>query len=129
MIEGYETWEDDIRRTFIELADFQMKQHSDPIEFAIDFAWSNGCDLFTINNAKHELKVLKEQYIPASNEAIDRLLSLCESAISTGKWHLTPSILLDAKANLHNLRQSKKDLAKDAYQANLFAIEEMNRNL
>lgn len=61
MIEEYENWEDSIRRTFIELADFQMKQHSDPIEFAIEFAWANGCDKFTINNAKDQLKNLKEK--------------------------------------------------------------------
>lgn len=58
MIEDYENWDDTIRRTFIELAGY-MEKHSDPIEFAIDFAWANGCDLFTINNAKDELKKLR----------------------------------------------------------------------
>lgn len=36
-----------------------MKEHSDPIEFLIDFAWANGADRFTVNNAKDELKRLK----------------------------------------------------------------------
>jgi len=59
MIEEYENWEDSIRRTFIELTDY-MNKTSDPIEFAIEFAWANGCDIFTINNAKDQLKKLKE---------------------------------------------------------------------
>ena len=37
-----------------------MNEHSDPIEFLIDFAWANGADLFTVNNAKDQLKKLQE---------------------------------------------------------------------
>lgn len=37
-----------------------MSKHSDPIEFLIDFAWANGADRFVVNNAKDELKKLKE---------------------------------------------------------------------
>lgn len=35
-------------------------QHSDPIDFVIQFAWASGCDRFVINNAKDELEKLKE---------------------------------------------------------------------
>lgn len=128
MIEEYDTWEDGIRRTFIELADLQMNQYSDPIEFAIDFAWANGCDLFTINNAKDQLKKLKRQTSDTSsnNEAIDQLLSMCETAINTGRWHLTPSLVYNAKDNLNQLRKAKKDLAIEAYKANQFAAEQTN---
>jgi len=70
MLEEYEAWEDSIRRTFIELANFHMKQHSDPIEFAIEFAWANGCDLFVINNAKDELKKLRERLIDLDREVV-----------------------------------------------------------
>jgi hypothetical protein len=37
-----------------------MDQHSDPIQFLIDFAWANGADRFTVNNAKDELLKLRE---------------------------------------------------------------------
>ena len=59
MIEEYENWEDGIRRTFIELANY-MEQNSNPIEYLIEFAWANGADRFVVNNAKDELKKLKE---------------------------------------------------------------------
>lgn len=38
-----------------------MNEHSDPIEFLIDFAWANGADRFVVNNAKDELKNLREK--------------------------------------------------------------------
>lgn len=38
-----------------------MQQHSHPIEFLIDFAWANGADRFIVNNAKDELKRLREK--------------------------------------------------------------------
>lgn len=34
---------------------------SNPIEFLIEFAWANGADKFTVNNAKDELKKLREE--------------------------------------------------------------------
>lgn len=37
-----------------------MNQHSNPIEFLIDFAWANGADRFVVNNAKDELKRLRK---------------------------------------------------------------------
>lgn len=37
-----------------------MNQHSDPIQFLIDFAWAAGADRFVVNNAKDELKRLKQ---------------------------------------------------------------------
>jgi len=58
MIEEYENWEDSIRRTFIELANY-MEQNSNPIEYLIEFAWANGADLFFVQNAKDELKKLR----------------------------------------------------------------------
>jgi hypothetical protein len=67
MIEEYENWEDSIRRTFIELANY-MNKNSDPLESIIDFAWSAGADLFFVQNAKDELKKLKAQYIKDSLE-------------------------------------------------------------
>jgi hypothetical protein len=60
MIEEYENWEDSIRRTFIEM-DKYMNQNSNPLEAIIDFAWSAGADLFLVQNAKDELKKLKEK--------------------------------------------------------------------
>lgn len=37
-----------------------MNEHSDPIEFLIEFAWANGADRFVVNNAKDQLKKLQE---------------------------------------------------------------------
>lgn len=36
-----------------------MDKVSNPIEFLIEFAWANGADQFTVNNAKDELKRLR----------------------------------------------------------------------
>lgn len=60
MIEEYENCEDGIRRTFIELANY-MEKHTNPIEYLIEFAWANGADRFVVNNAKDELKKLKDK--------------------------------------------------------------------
>jgi len=37
-----------------------MNKHSNPIDFLIDFAWASGADKFVVNNAKDELKKLRE---------------------------------------------------------------------
>ena len=58
MIEEYENWEDDIRRTFIEMVTY-MEKHANPLESIIDFAWASGADLFFVQNAKDELKKLR----------------------------------------------------------------------
>jgi hypothetical protein len=60
LIEEYENWEDGIRRTFIELATY-MEKHANPLESIIDFAWASGADLFFVQNAKDELKKLKDK--------------------------------------------------------------------
>lgn len=38
-----------------------MNEHSNPIEFLLEFAWANGADRFVVNNAKDELKKLKDK--------------------------------------------------------------------
>jgi hypothetical protein len=38
-----------------------MNKHSNPLEFIIDFAWASGADLFFVQNAKDELKKLKDK--------------------------------------------------------------------
>ena len=38
-----------------------MDKISDPLENLIDFAWASGADRFWINNAKDELKKLREK--------------------------------------------------------------------
>lgn len=106
-----------------------MNKNSNPIEFAIEFAWANGCDLFTINNAKDELKKLKNQSLPESNDAIDQLLNICETVLNTGKWNLTPSLLYNAKYNLEQLRIKLKELYSELYKANHCATEEIDAHL
>ena len=38
-----------------------MNKNADPLEAIIDFAWATGADLFFVQNAKDELKKLKEK--------------------------------------------------------------------
>jgi len=38
-----------------------MNKNSDPLESIIDFAWASGADLFFVQNAKDELKKLREK--------------------------------------------------------------------
>jgi hypothetical protein len=58
---------------------------------------------------------------------LDYLIRLCETAVNTGKWNLTKFTILNAKDELKKLRESKKDLAHDAFQANQNAVEDTNR--
>lgn len=37
------------------------QKHSDPLETIIDFAWAAGAEKFWVNNAKDELKRLREE--------------------------------------------------------------------
>jgi len=62
MIEEYENWEDSIRHTFIELAGYmETNKIAQPLEAIIDYALANGADLFFVNNARDELKKLREE--------------------------------------------------------------------
>ena len=38
-----------------------MYENSNPIEHLIEFAWANGADRFIVNNAKDELKRLRQE--------------------------------------------------------------------
>jgi hypothetical protein len=38
-----------------------MNKNADPLESIIDFAWASGADMFWVNNAKDELKKLREK--------------------------------------------------------------------
>lgn len=64
MIEEYENWDDSIRRTFIELANY-MEKYSDPLDYLIEcceYAINTGqwkLDRFTVLNAKDELQKLR----------------------------------------------------------------------
>lgn len=54
------SWEDETRLTFIELS-ILMDKVADPLDSIIDFAWASGADLFFVNNAKDELKRLRQE--------------------------------------------------------------------
>ena len=60
MTEEYENWEDSIRHTFIEMINY-MEKNANPLDSIIDYAWASGADLFFVNNAKDELKKLREE--------------------------------------------------------------------
>lgn len=52
----------------------EMNRDSDPLDSIIDFAWANGADRFWVNNAKDELKKLRQE--------IDRLKKLFDNPIA-----------------------------------------------
>lgn len=71
MIEEYENWDNSIRRTFIEIANY-MENISNPLDYLIECcetAINTGhwkLDKFTILNAKDELKTLRAKQIESS---------------------------------------------------------------
>lgn len=44
-----------------------MNKNSNPLESIIDFAWAAGADRFWVNNAKDELKRLREKLEECQN--------------------------------------------------------------
>ena len=62
-------------------------------------------------------------------DPLDYLIQCCETAINTGQWRLTKFTILNAKDELNKLRAKIKDFANEAFNANEFAVQEMNRNL
>lgn len=83
-----------------------MNEHSDPIEFLIEFAWANGADKFVVNNAKDELKKLHKELEQTKN-AYNKLLSIFNYPIAYGK--------INDRNDLYDLRISnnpKEDQTK-----------------
>ena len=62
-----------------------------------------------------------------NSNPLDYLIQCCETAINTGRWNLTRFTVLNAKNELEKLREAKRDLAHDAFQANQSAVEDSNR--
>lgn len=61
MIEEYENWEDSIRHTFIQLADY-MNEVANPLDYILKCSEQGLVPkLFTVQNAKDELKKLREE--------------------------------------------------------------------
>jgi len=85
-----------------------MQQHSDPIEFLIEFAWANGADRFVVNNAKDELKKLKEdssdskrwfsceQELSRLKQEYNKLIAVFENPVAYG--------LINERHDLYDLR-------------------------
>jgi hypothetical protein len=75
-----------------------MDQHSDPIQFLIDFAWSNHADLFVVNNAKDQLKKLVQdsEELSVLKTEHQKLLQVFEKPIAYG--------LMNDKQDLYDLR-------------------------
>jgi hypothetical protein len=78
-----------------------MNKNSDPIEFLIEFAWANGADRFVVNNAKDELKKLREY-----SEDSKRWLS-CEKELAKLKEIIKRPVAygsINDKNDLYNLK-------------------------
>lgn len=52
------------------------------------------------------------------SDPLDYLIECCEDAINTGHWKLDKFTVLNAKDELKKIRQSKKDLATELFNAN-----------
>ena len=92
-----------------------MKKNYDPIEFAIEFAWANGCDISTVNRAKNGLKQLREKskewatevhqannYLNISSE-IQSLKELLETPVAWAKINEQGNIYdISLKINIDN---------------------------
>jgi len=62
-----------------------------------------------------------------NSNPLDYLIQCCEMAINTGRWNLTRFTVLNAKNELAQLRESKRDLAQDAFNANKNSVDDNNR--
>jgi hypothetical protein len=62
-----------------------------------------------------------------NSNPLDYLIQCCETAINTGRWNLTRFTVLNAKNELEKLREAKRDLAQDAFNANNNSVEDSNR--
>lgn len=85
-----------------------MNEHSNPIEFLIEFAWANGADRFVVNNAKDELRKLKEdstdskrwfsceQELTKLRQEYNKLIAIFDNPVAYG--------LVNERHDLYNLR-------------------------
>jgi hypothetical protein len=62
-----------------------------------------------------------------NSNPLDYLIQCCETAINTGRWNLTRFTVLNAKNELEKLREAKRDLAQNAFNANQNSVEDNNR--
>ena len=62
-----------------------------------------------------------------NSNPLDYLIQCCETAINTGRWNFTRFTVLNAKNELAQLRQAKKELAQDAFNANKNSVDDSNR--
>jgi hypothetical protein len=62
-----------------------------------------------------------------NSNPLDYLIQCCETAINTGRWNLTRFTVLNAKNELVKLREAKRDLAQDVFNANQNSVEDNNR--
>jgi hypothetical protein len=60
-------------------------------------------------------------------DPLDYLIQCCETAIETGKWRLNKFTVSNAKDELKRLRESKRDLSRDAFEANKNSVDDSNR--
>ena len=62
-----------------------------------------------------------------NSNPLDYLIQCCETAINTGRWNLTRFTVLNARNELEKLRETKRDLAQDAFNANKNSVDDNNR--
>lgn len=72
-----------------------------------------------------ELATYMEKY----SDPLDYLIECCEYAIHTGQWKLDKFTVLNAKDELQKLRLSKKDLAKELFNANQEIVYLINEKI
>lgn len=86
-----------------------MNENANPIEFLIEFAWANGADRFIVNNAKDELKKLREdngRWLSCEQD-LSELKKCLENPVAWGK--------INSRGDLYDLRtQDNRYISDDA---------------
>lgn len=68
-------------------------------------------------------------YMEKNSNPLDYLIECCEHAIQTGHWKLDKFTVLNAKDELLKLRQAKKDLSKELFNANKEIVGLINETI
>lgn len=81
-----------------------MKQHSDPIEFLIEFASNHGANSFVVNNAKDELKKLRQKLVDSYQKLFNCNQDLTEALDKSNDYNIVGWSRLNNQGDLYDPR-------------------------
>jgi len=103
-----------------------MKEHSDPIEFVIEFALNNGASSFIINNAKDQLKKLKQKLADSYQELFNCNQDLIEETKQSINYKVVAWARTNDRGDLFDLRLQKNPYLDDETVVPLYRIYDGN---